>query len=236
MPPPPPLWTPPPNQNDHRGKKRNLQQGKSGRAIFGAPLLGPIPPLPFPPFLCSSSLPLPPPSSLLIHRPSQDDIKIFDVSMSSQQVKEEAALQAGPAPVSSWSLDGTDGAMVGGPAIIPDRDGELSALFLDGYRGQYVSLGTEPGSPTFTVMLWASFAAFGPDVQALACNSAPGMSCRILGRGQGCAECLAYRTGGCGATTRRNVTQGVRGRHAFEQKKCKEEPPPPPGSNPFQVT
>ena len=34
---PPP---PPPDQSDHRGKKRNLQQGKSGQAIFGTQFFG----------------------------------------------------------------------------------------------------------------------------------------------------------------------------------------------------
>ena len=38
--PPPPPWTPAPDQSDHRGKKRNLPLGKSGRAIFGAPTSG----------------------------------------------------------------------------------------------------------------------------------------------------------------------------------------------------
>ena len=33
--PPPPLDPHPPDQTDHRGKKRNLQSGKSGRAICG---------------------------------------------------------------------------------------------------------------------------------------------------------------------------------------------------------
>ena len=34
-PPPPPPGHPPPDQSDHRGKNRNLQSGKSCRAIFG---------------------------------------------------------------------------------------------------------------------------------------------------------------------------------------------------------
>ena len=45
---PPPPWTPPPDQSDHRERKRNLHQGKSGRAIFGTQTFGsqkPPPPL-----------------------------------------------------------------------------------------------------------------------------------------------------------------------------------------------
>ena len=64
---------PSPDQSDHRGKKRNLQSGKSGQAIFGTPSFGsktPSPPPP-PPALkkpCPSpslrSPPVPPPQTL----------------------------------------------------------------------------------------------------------------------------------------------------------------------------
>ena len=40
---------PSPDQSDHRGKKRNLQSGKSGQAIFGTPSFGSKPPSPLPP-------------------------------------------------------------------------------------------------------------------------------------------------------------------------------------------
>ena len=52
--PPPPQTNPPPNQTatnqrDHRGKKRNLQSGKSCRAIFGTNFWAPDPAPPLPP-------------------------------------------------------------------------------------------------------------------------------------------------------------------------------------------
>ena len=40
---------PSPDQSDHSGKKRNLQQGKSGQAIFGTPSFGSKTPSPPPP-------------------------------------------------------------------------------------------------------------------------------------------------------------------------------------------
>ena len=49
---------PPPDQRDHCGKKRNLQEGKSDRAIFLVHKLLPPPP---PPFLLSSNVSLPAP-------------------------------------------------------------------------------------------------------------------------------------------------------------------------------
>ena len=48
---------PSPDQSDHRGKKRNLQEGKSGQAIFGTPSFGSKTPSPPPP--CSKEA-LPP--------------------------------------------------------------------------------------------------------------------------------------------------------------------------------
>ena len=55
--PPPTPGPTPPDQSDHRGKKRNLPSGKSCRAIFGTPIFGsqtPSPP-------SNTSLPPPPP-------------------------------------------------------------------------------------------------------------------------------------------------------------------------------
>ena len=55
---PPPQPPPPPDQSDHSGKKRNLQKGKSGQAIFGTPSFGskaPSPPPPLPPPLLKRS-------------------------------------------------------------------------------------------------------------------------------------------------------------------------------------
>ena len=64
------LWTsgplpPPPDQSDHRGKKRSLPSGKSGWAIFGTQIFWvpepPIPP-PTPSPASNTSLPIPRPS------------------------------------------------------------------------------------------------------------------------------------------------------------------------------
>ena len=52
-----PPWTPPPPQSDHSGNKRNLQEGKSCRAICGTQTFGSHPPFPLP-------LPLPPTATM----------------------------------------------------------------------------------------------------------------------------------------------------------------------------
>ena len=52
---------PSPDQSDHSAKKRNLQLGKSGRAIFGTPSFGSKTPSPPPPPLLKRSPPPPPP-------------------------------------------------------------------------------------------------------------------------------------------------------------------------------
>ena len=60
---PKPPCPPSPDQIDHRGKKRNLQQGTSGQAIFGAQSFGSQPPPP----LCSKECPAPTPHPSFLH-------------------------------------------------------------------------------------------------------------------------------------------------------------------------
>ena len=61
---------PPPGQSDHSGKKRNLQWGKSGWAIFGTQTFGSQPP--------------PPPSSLLMLAWDYDNVCVPDLKLMSK--------------------------------------------------------------------------------------------------------------------------------------------------------
>ena len=54
--PPPGPPSPPPDQSDHRGKKRNLQKGKSDRAVFGTQTFGSQTPPPPPSLPSNTSL------------------------------------------------------------------------------------------------------------------------------------------------------------------------------------
>mmetsp|Transcript_88884 Transcript_88884/g.154160 ORF Transcript_88884/g.154160 Transcript_88884/m.154160 type:complete len:2920 (-) Transcript_88884:1053-9812(-) len=109
-----------------------------------------------------------------------DDLRIYDRTLNSMDVRRLTALQRGPGASSDWPMDGaasdritgTAGALYQGPALVPDRNGIMgNAVFLDGYKGQYAELGTRSGLAAFTATVWARFASFGTEHQAIMCNA-----------------------------------------------------------------
>ena len=82
---------PSPDQSDHRGKKRNLQKGKSGQAIFGTPNFVSKTPFPPPPPCSKEALPGPPAA---VHGPFDGPFVRIQATLMRLPVSEESSMQA----------------------------------------------------------------------------------------------------------------------------------------------